>query len=49
MDYYNKRHNIMRHKVNNNNQSRETNITFFEKAYSSAVKEGMLILGDRCF
>ena len=33
-------------KVNNNNKSRKTNITFFEKAYSSAVKEGMIILGE---
>ncbi len=33
-------------KVNNNSKSRETNITFFEKAYSSAVKEGMIILGE---
>ncbi len=34
-------------KINNKNQSRATNnITFFEKAYSSAVKEGMLILGE---
>jgi hypothetical protein len=36
----------MIHKVNNNNDSRETNITFFEQAYSNAVKEGMLILGE---
>ena len=36
----------MRHKVNNNNDSRETSIILFEEAYSSAVKEGMLILGD---
>lgn len=36
----------MIHKINNKNQSRETNSTFFEKAYSSAVKEGMLILGE---
>jgi len=39
----------MIHKIHNKNQSRETktnNITFFEKAYSSAVKEGMLILGE---
>ena len=36
----------MIHKVNNNNNSRETNIIFFEQAYSSAVKEGMLILGE---
>ena len=35
-------------KVNNNNgdNSRKNNITFFENAYSSAVKEGMKILGD---
>lgn len=34
-------------KINNKNQSREfTNIKFFEKAYSSSVKEGMLILGE---
>ena len=33
-------------KVNNNNKSRKTNITFFEKAYSSSVKEGMIILGE---
>ena len=36
----------MIHKVNNNNKSRKTDLTFFEEAYSSAVKEGMLILGD---
>lgn len=38
----------MIHKINNKKQkqSRETNSTFFEKAYSSAVKEGMLILGE---
>jgi arsenate reductase-like glutaredoxin family protein len=36
----------MRHKIKNKNQSRETNVTFFEKAYSSAVKEGMQILGE---
>ena len=36
----------MIHPVNNNNESRKTDITFFEEAYSSAVKEGMLILGD---
>lgn len=36
----------MIHKVNNNNDSIETNITLFEEAYSSAVKEGMLILGE---
>ncbi len=37
----------MIHKINNKNQSREfTNIKFFEKAYSSSVKEGMLILGE---
>ncbi|HEY6658701.1 MAG TPA: hypothetical protein VIZ62_09245 [Nitrososphaeraceae archaeon] len=36
----------MIHQVNNNNESRKTGITFFEEAYSSAVKEGMLILGD---
>jgi hypothetical protein len=36
----------MIHETNNKNQSREfTNVTFFEKAYSSSVKEGMLILG----
>ena len=33
-------------KGKNNNKSRKTNITFFEKAYSSAVKEGMIILGE---
>lgn len=33
-------------KDKNNNKSRKTNITFFEKAYSSAVKEGMIILGE---
>ena len=33
-------------KVNNNNKSRNTNITFFETAYSSSVKEGMIILGE---
>lgn len=33
-------------KSKNNNKSRKTNITFFEKAYSSAVKEGMIILGE---
>lgn len=33
--------------TNNKNQSREfTNVTSFEKAYSSSVKEGMLILGE---
>ncbi len=38
----------MIHKIHNKNQSRRdtNNITFFEKAYSSAVKEGMLILGE---
>jgi hypothetical protein len=36
----------MIHKIKNKNKSKETNITFFEKAYSSAVKEGMLILGE---
>ncbi len=30
----------------NNNSKEENNITFFEKAYSTAVKEGMLILGE---
>ena len=33
-------------KINNKYNSRETNITLFEKAYSSAVKEGMIILGE---
>ena len=33
-------------KGKNNNKTRKTNITFFEKAYSSAVKEGMIILGE---
>jgi hypothetical protein len=33
-------------KIKNKNKSKETSITFFEKAYSSAVKEGMLILGE---
>jgi hypothetical protein len=36
----------MRHKIKNKNQSRETKVTFFEKAYSSAVKDGMQILGE---
>ncbi len=30
----------------NNNSKEENNSTFFEKAYSSSVKEGMLILGE---
>lgn len=30
----------------NNNSKEENNSTFFEKAYSTAVKEGMLILGE---
>ncbi|HYJ02425.1 MAG TPA: hypothetical protein VEW92_09445, partial [Nitrososphaeraceae archaeon] len=34
-------------KVNNNGDNlRKNNITFFENAYSSAVKEGMKILGE---
>ena len=33
-------------KAKNNNKSRKTNNTFFEKAYSSAVREGMIILGE---
>jgi hypothetical protein len=36
----------MIHKVNNNKDLGQNNITFFEQAYSSAVKEGMLILGE---
>ena len=36
----------MIHQDNNDNESRKTDITFFEQAYSSAVKEGMLILGE---
>ena len=37
----------MIHETNNKKQSREfTNVTSFEKAYSSSVKEGMLILGE---
>jgi hypothetical protein len=36
----------MIHKVNNNKDLGQNNITSFEQAYSSAVKEGMLILGE---
>ena len=31
---------------NNGDNLRKNNITFFEDAYSSAVKEGMIILGE---